>query len=61
MAILNLVKMITRIVSEPLPKREDESFELARAAKKAYPSILASLAKLFSLEIIPQNIFPASS
>lgn len=55
MAILNLVKMITRIVSEPLPKREDESFELARAAKKAYPSILASLAKLFSLEIIPQK------
>lgn len=55
MAILNFVKMITRIVSEPLPKREDETFELARAAKKSYSSILASLAKLFSLEIIPQK------
>ena len=53
MALLNFIKMTTKIVSEPLPKREDESFELARAAKKAYPSILASVAKLFSLEIIP--------
>ena len=55
MALLSFVKMTTGIVADALPRREHESFELARAAKKAYPGIMASLAKLFSLEIIPNK------
>lgn len=53
LALLSFVKMTTKIVSEPLPRREHESFELARAAKKSFPSIMASVAKLFSLEVLP--------
>lgn len=55
-AILSFVKMVTRIVSEALPRRDQESFELARAVKKSFSSIMASLAKLFSLQVLPQNL-----
>lgn len=61
MALSSFIKMITRLVSQPLPRREDESFELSRSVKKSYSSIMASMAKLFSLEVLPSkdlsNIF----
>ena len=61
MALFSFIKMITRIVSQPLPRREDETFELSRAIKKSYSGIMASMAKLFSLEVLPSkdlsNIF----
>lgn len=61
MALYSFIKMITKIVSQPLPRREEESFELSRAIKKSYSSIMASMAKLFSLEVLPSkdlsNIF----
>ena len=54
-ALLSFVKTVTRIVSESLPRREQESFELARAVKKSYSSIMASLGKLFSLDVLPSK------
>jgi hypothetical protein len=49
------VKLATKIAADPLPKREHESFELARAVKKSFPVVISSMAKLFSLEAIPNN------
>lgn len=55
MALISFVKTAAKLVSEPLPRREHESFELLRSVKKSYSSMMASLAKLYSLEIIPEK------
>ena len=51
--LVSFVRMATRLTAEPLPPRDHESFELARLAKRGFSSMVASLAKLFSLEILP--------
>ena len=55
MALFTFIKLITKIVAQPLPRREDDGFELSRAVKKSYSSVIASMAKLFSLEVLPSK------
>ncbi len=51
--LVSFVRVATRLTAEPLPSRDHGAFELSRLAKRGFSSTIASLAKLFSLEILP--------
>lgn len=51
--LVAFVRIATRLMADPLPARDHESFELARLAKRGYSAMVASIAKLFSLEVLP--------
>lgn len=51
--LVSFVRIATRLTADPLPTRDSESFELSRLAKRGFSSMVASLAKLFSLDVLP--------
>ena len=53
--VVDFFKFATRLSTSPLPSRNDDSFGLVRLAKKLFPGLVASMAKLCSLELVPRT------